>query len=264
MPEDSPDATAETVVHLLMAVPFAVSLLAYLVAVYLSRHRGYWPWYRSVLWTFGIVACAAGVAGPLAERAESSFPAHMWSHLVMGMVGPVALVLAAPFTLALRTLNVRWARVLARVLVSAPFRFVTHPVTAGVLSLGGLWVLYTTPLYAAAQEHVAVHVLVHMHILISSYLFTNAIIGIDPNRHRMKPVYRAVVLVVFMAGHRVLAKHIYANPPPVVPLDQGQVGAMIMYYGGDLLDSIIILVLCFQWYSSRRPAMAVRTPAVPG
>jgi putative membrane protein len=264
MPDDSQEATAESVLHLLLAVPFAVSLLAYLVAVYLSRHRGHWPGYRSALWTAGVVACVAGVAGPLAERGESSFPAHMWGHLVMGMLGPVALVLSAPFTLALRTLNVTWARRLARALASAPFRFVSHPLTAAALSLGGLWVLYSTPLFAAAQEYMAVHAFVHIHILITSYLLTNAIIGIDPNRHRMKPAYRAVVLVIFMAGHRVLAKHIFAHPPPAVPVDQAQVGAMIMYYGGDILDILIILVLCFQWYSTRRPAMAVRTPAFPG
>jgi len=257
--EAQSEAGAEALTHLLMVIPFVVSLLAYYVAVYLSRRRGHWPWSRSVLWSVGIVASVAGIAGPLAERGESSFPAHMWGHLVMGMIAPVALVLSAPVTLALRTLDVTWARRLVRVLLSAPVRFVSHPVPAATMNLGGLWVLYSTGLFAATQEHTAVHVLVHMHIVVSGYLFTASIIGIDPNPHRLRPLYRAIILVLFMAGHRILAKQIFANPPPGVPVDQAHVGAMVMYYGGDILDLLLILILSFQWYSARRPVMSARS-----
>lgn len=255
--------SADILSDLILAIPFAIALIAYLAGVYLSRRRGHWPWYRSVLWTLGLAACAAGVVGPLAERGHSSFPAHMVSHLVMGMLGPVLLVLSAPFTLALRTLPLIWARRLAAVLASAPVRFVSHPVIAATLSLGGLWVLYSTDLFEATHHHAAVHALVHVHILVSSYLFTAAIIGIDPNRHRAGPIFRAVVLVLFMAGHRILAKQIYADPPLGVPIDQAHLGALVMYYGGDILDLVIVLILCYQWYSTRQARVAMRTRIRP-
>jgi putative membrane protein len=255
---------ADTLSDLILGIPFGLALIAYLAAIYLSRRRGEWPWYRSALWTVGLAACAAGVVGPLAERAHSSFAAHMVGHLSMGMLGPLLLVMSAPITLALRTLDFIWARRLVKVLASAPIRFVSHPVTAATLSLGGLWVLYSTPLFAATRHHAAVHAVVHIHILVSSYLFTAAIIGIDPNRHRMRSAYRAVVLVLFMAGHRVLAKQIFADPPLDVPIDQAHVGAMVMYYGGDILDVAIILILCYQWYATRRSRIPLQTQISPG
>jgi putative membrane protein len=186
----------------------------------------------------------------------------MVGHLLMGMLGPMLLVLSAPITLALRTLDPIRARRLVKVLASAPIRFVSHPVAAAILSLGGLWVLYSTSLFTATHDHPAVHAIVHTHILVSSYLFTAAIIGIDPNRHRVGPVYRAVVLVLFMAGHRALAKQIFADPPLGVPVDQAHVGAMVMYYGGDILDLVIILTLAYQWYISRRATPRLRTRIV--
>jgi putative membrane protein len=246
-----PAGGAEDLSGLMVGLSALVAVILYLEAVRLSRSRGHWPWYRSVLWTVGVAACLVGVVGPLAQRGHTSFPAHMVSHLVMGMLGPVALVLSAPITLALRTLDVVWARRLVKVLASAPLGFVAHPVTAATLSLSGLWILYSTSLFSATHEDVAVHAAVHVHILVSAYLFTAAIIGVDPNRQRLNVGYRAVVLVLFMAGHRILAKQIFAHPPVGVPVDEAQQGAMVMYYGGDILDVIVIVILCYQWHSGR-------------
>jgi hypothetical protein len=74
---------------------------------------------------------------------------HMAQHLLIGMFAPLGLVLAAPVTLALRTLPVKAARRLATLLRSRPARWVGHPVTALALNSGGMFLLYLTPLYAA-------------------------------------------------------------------------------------------------------------------
>jgi putative membrane protein len=136
-------------------------------------------------------------------------------------------------------------------------RVLTHPVTAAVLNAGGLWVLYTTRLYQQMNEHSWLHVLVHAHILAAGFLFTAAIIGVDPAPHRPGARTRAVVLVAFLAAHDILAKHLYAYPPMGVSAAQAHTGAQLMYYGGDLLDLALITIFCWQWYSTNRPDRSI-------
>jgi putative membrane protein len=250
-----PGMSAEsTLLSWLFGVPLLVAAVAYLggvVAVY--RRGGWWPAGRSACWLAGLVAAAIALIGPLAGAAHHDFTAHMAGHLLLGMAGPLLLVLAAPVTLALRALPVCRARVLSRVLSSRPVRVVTHPVTAAVLSAGGLWLLYTTDLYRAMGGHAWLHVGVHVHIVVAGYLFTAAMIGVDPAPHRPGRRTRAAVLILFLAAHGILAKYLYGHPPAGVPAAAGRAGAELMYYGGDLIDLALIVVFCRQWYRATDP-----------
>ncbi|MEV0901648.1 cytochrome c oxidase assembly protein [Actinoplanes sp. NPDC049802] len=192
----------------------------------------------------GLATAAAAVTGPLAGAAHHDFTAHMTGHLLLGMIAPLLLVLAAPVTMVLRALPVGAARRLTRFLNSRPVRMVTHPVPAAALNAGGLWLLYTTGLHHAIGSHPAVH----FHVLASGYLFTAAVIGVDPAPHRPGHPVRAAALIGFLAAHAVLAKHLYGHPPPGVPMDEARAGAELMYYGGDLADLVLIVVFCHQWY----------------
>ncbi|TDK24026.1 cytochrome c oxidase assembly protein [Arthrobacter crusticola] len=240
-------------VLLLGALPFLAALVLYLAAAAGARRAGRpWPVYRSVLWSAGVAAAALGFLGPAAlgflGPAPGSFPAHMGSHLLVGMAAPLLLVLAAPVTLALRTLAVGRARRLSGILRSVPLRVLAHPVPAGVLNTGGLWLLYTTPA-AGALGSGAGHAGVQLHFLLAGCLFTNAIIGVDPNPHRAGFRLRTAVLLAALAGHGVLAKYLYAYPPPGVPAGEAETGAYLMYYGGALAEAALITVFCAQEYA---------------
>ncbi len=56
----------------------------------------------------------------------------------------------------------------------------------------------------------------------------------------------------FLAGHGILSKFIYAHPPAGVPLEQAKIGGMIMYYGGDVVDIVMIFNLCLHWFRATR------------
>ncbi|WP_201291435.1 cytochrome c oxidase assembly protein [Arthrobacter zhaoguopingii] len=232
-------------VLLLGSLPFLAALMLYLAAAAGSRRAGRpWPVNRSVLWSTGVGAAALGFLGPV----PGSFPAHMSAHLLVGMAAPLLLVLAAPVTLALRTLAVGRARRLSRLLRSPPLRLLAHPVPAGVLNTGGLWLLYTTPA-AEVLGSGAGHAAVQLHFLLAGCLFTNAIIGVDPNPHRAGFALRTAVLLAALAGHGILAKYLYAYPPPGVPAGQAETGASLMYYGGALVETALITVFCAQEYA---------------
>lgn len=244
--------------ELIIVFLFVMTLIMYILATILSsrRHKR-WPLHRTAFWVFGILCAASAVVGPLANRAHIDFKAHMLGHLLFGMLAPLLLVLAAPMTLILRTLNVNSARRLSRLLKSWPVRILSDPIMASFLNIGGLWLLYTTDLYGAMQRNILLHVLVHLHVFLAGYLFTVSMIYIDPTPHRTSFVYRAIVLVIALAGHGILSKYIYHHPPSNVPLEQAELGSMLMYYGGDAIDIILIYILCLQWYRASRPRVAV-------
>jgi putative membrane protein len=173
------------------------------------------------------------------------------------------LVAAAPVTLLLRALPVGAARRVTWLLGTRLLRWLTEPVVAAALNIGGLWILYGTPVYALSQSYGWLHLLVHAHLLITGYLVTTALVGRDPMPHRRGHGHRAVVLVALLAGHAILAKWLYAVPPAGVPVERAQTGAMIMYYGGDALSLVLVVWLCAEWYRRRQRAEArsVKDPA---
>lgn len=233
--------------------------LAYPLAAYItSRKFRKWPLHRCIFWGLGVVTAGAAVTGPLAALAHHNFTAHMTGHLLLGMLAPLFLVVAAPMTLFLRTLPVHLARRFTFVLKSRPLQFVTNPLTAAVLNIGGLYLLYTTALYSMMHQSLILHIIVHLHVFLAGYLFTASIIYMDITPHRYSYTYRAIVLILALAGHKILSKHIYAYPPDGMGKGEAEAGGMLMYYGGDLVDAVLIVILCYHWYKAAAPGFNMK------
>lgn len=233
---------------LMYAFPF-VFVVSYIVAI--SRtNRKYknWPVTRTVFWVIGVFSVFLGVVGPIADRAHASFVAHMMAHLLLGMLGPLLLVLAAPMTLLLRSVPVNYGRLLSKLLKSSYVQWITHPIIASILNAGGLWVLYASDLYNAIHSSILLFVLVHVHIFLAGYVFTLSMIYIEVTPHRTSFRFRAAVLILSMASHGILSKWIYANPPAGTEVADAQLGGMLMYYGGDAIDLVIVIILCYQHF----------------
>lgn len=238
----------------ILAAPFLIALFLYLFSVFHSNScYKTWPFSRVVLFALGILCAVGSVSGPIAEGAHSNFALHMVGHLLLGMLSPLLISLSFPITLLLRTLPKKQARMLSAFLKSRFSRFFTHPVVATLLNVGGLWLLYTTNLYSMMHEHVLLHIFIHAHVFIAGYLFTISMIYFDPMSHRFSYLYRTIVLIFALAGHGILSKYIYAQPPNGVPVHEAELGGMIMYYGGDIIDALLIFLLCLQWFNSTKP-----------
>lgn len=247
------DTLAWALFDVLAAVALGAAAAAYAVGLWRTGRRSPWPAPRAVAWYLGLVCAAAGLLGPVAEAARTSFTGHMAAHLLVGMVAPLLLVLGAPVTLTLRALPVARARALTRVLRGRVVRALTHPVVAAGLNAGGMWLLYTTDLYRLMHTSVIVHGVVHAHIFLAGYVLTASLVGRDPDPHRAPVEMRAVVLVSFIVAHSVLAKWLYAHPPAGVEPADGRVGAQLMYYGGDVVDVTVVVLLLTGWYTSTDP-----------
>lgn len=240
--------------EILLFLLLMLALTSYPIAAILtSKKYRKWPFSRYILWYAGVLCAFGTLTGPLAGLARTDFAAHMAGHLLLGMLSPLLLVFAMPMTLLLRTLPVKPGRQLTRFLKSGPVQIISHPAVAAVLNIGGLVVLYTTDLFVLMHQSLLVHVIVHLHVFLAGYLFTISIIYVDLTTHRLSFLYRSVVLILALAAHKILSKHIYAAPPVGVPRDEAERGGMLMYYGGDVIDAALIVILCYQWYKATAP-----------
>lgn len=238
----------------LLALVFVLLFAAYITAVIITNKRyKQWPIYRTAFWMLAMVIALVSIVGPLANSAHTNFTAHMVSHLLLGMVAPIFMAIAKPMTLLLRVVNTSLARNITAILKSRFIQFVSHPITAAVLNVGGLWLLYTTDLFSLMHENAFFALFVHLHFFIAGYVFTISIIYFDPVSHQYSYGFRAAVLIAAIAGHDILSKYMYANPPTGVSQQEAEMGSMVMYYAGDWIEVVLIIIFCWQWYKSAKP-----------
>ncbi|TYB57064.1 cytochrome c oxidase assembly protein [Nonomuraea sp. PA05] len=231
-----------------------VLVIALVAAGYLtlSARHGSGRW-RVVAFLTGLTLAAAALTGPIAALAAADFRGHMLQHLLIGMLAPLCLVLGAPMTLLLRALPAARARRLSALLRRRAVHALAHPVTALVLSVGGLVVLYCTPLFRHTMTNGWLHAAVHLHFLLSGCLFAWVIAGPDPAPRRPPVPARLVVLGVAIAVHAGLSQLMYAGVAVDLPVpeDQRRGAAEIMYYGGDLAELLLALALVLGWKPAR-------------
>ncbi|MDO8336224.1 MAG: cytochrome c oxidase assembly protein [Candidatus Saccharibacteria bacterium] len=215
----------------------------------------YWSLWRTTAFVAGISLLSIAFSAPLEHRAHHSFTAHMVQHLLIGMFAPIGLVSGKPITLLLRTLPVVAARRITSVLNTKVCYWLVHPVTTLILNIGGMYALYLTPLYEISLHNTTIHYLVHWRFLVAGYLFVWSLIQADPIPHRPHYQFRISILFVSIAAHALLAKLIYAQIIPIdlgYPLIEIQTAAKMMYYGGDVAEIIIALLLFEKLYQRRK------------
>lgn len=246
--------------ELLAAVAALLVAVAYVLAAGRLRRRGdAWPRWRDVSFTAGGTGTAWATAG---ELPGGPFTGHMIQHLVVGMAAPLLLVVARPVTLALRALAPGRGRGLLLVLARSPLvgRLVFPPLAA-LLDVGGLWLLHRTELFAAMRQQPVLHGVVHAHMLAAGLLFAFAVCQLDPVRRRSSIAVRGATLLAAGAAHGVLAKTLYALPPPGTDFTAADLhtGAQLMFYGGDVVEAALAVVLGLAWYTAGGRARARHT-----
>jgi putative membrane protein len=218
-----------------------------------SLHRRGRPWRarRTAAFAGGLLVLGAALLPPLGVQ-DDRFGAHVAQHMLLGMLGPLLLSLSAPVSLALRRLPRAPRTELVRLLHSRFAGVMVHPVTATALFVGGLVGLYFTPLYEGTLESPLLHELVHVHFLAAGCLFAWAFVGSDPVPLRCGVGVRIGLLLVALGAHAAIAKLLYAGygELPSVPVSERHAGAQLMYYAGDLVDAVVLIVFFGRWYAA--------------
>jgi len=245
-----------------------VAFIAYGVALRLRR-RDLTPWsyWRTASFVIGLVIIAVALLPDLPGAAGSAVRHHMISHVLLAMMGPIAVVLGCPTTLVIQALPREAARKLVGILRARPVHLITRPAVAAPLNVGVMFLLYLTPLYAMALDRPVLSGLLHLHFFFAGYLFAWVIANQDRVPGQSSFLARLVALGLSAAAHAYLAKLMFAEGWPRgtgEPLDQVQAAAQIMYYGGDVAELLLAAALFGQWYATRRapPHEAARPPAI--
>lgn len=227
----------------------------YLYAVFKVRgSKGGWKSWRTISFLIGVLLLGIAMFPSLMRWAHQDLVGHMVQHLLIGMYGPLFLVLGAPIMLALKALPINSARTITAILRSRLLYFLSHPVMALLLNMGGMYLLYLTPLYVKSLTNPFLHYLIHFHFLAAGFLFTWSMIGQEPVAK--KPVFltRVFVLFVSIAAHAFLSKFMYAYLYPLNSshtVEQIREAAKLMYYWGDLSELLLAIVLFGMWYKKR-------------
>ncbi len=218
-----------------------------------------WSWGRTAAFLSGSAVLALGLLPQYLPYPTGDFRKHMLEHLIIGMIAPLGLIMAAPMTLVLRTVPTRWGRAISHLLQSRVLQIVANPISALVLNLGGMAALYFTPLYMAMMMHPALHYIVHFHFLAAGCLYTWVIAGPDPAPHRPSVPVRLVVLGVAVVMHSVLSQMLYAGlfVAIMAPVEQLHRGAELMYYGGDISEMLLAFALVTTWHPVRRRSKVI-------
>ena len=191
-----------------------IGILILMVALYvkgvivLTKRGDKWPVGRTVAFALGITAIDFATSGGLGVYAQFSFSYHMISHMVLGMIAPIGLVLGAPMTLALRTLpqgrTSEERGVRGSLLAALHSRYgvvITNPIVALAIFDGSLFALYFTDLFAVLMQSHVGHLFMSLHFLAAGFLFFFIIIGVDPNPRRVHHLVQIVILFAAMSIH---------------------------------------------------------------
>ena len=253
---------------------FGVSVVAvalYLAGVQRMRARGdSWPVLRTIGWVLGWAIFAWATCGAPGVYGSVLFSIHMLMHMTVSMSAPILMVLAAPVTLALRTLtprhdNTLGPRELLLGLVHSRFLGVIgNPVVAAAIFFGSLVIFYFSPLFELALRTHTGHVLMTAHFLLVGYLFVWVLVGIDPGPKRWPPSLRLIILFVTISFHAffgvalttgttLLAPTFYTNlhlPWAVDLLADQRNGGAVAWGVGELPTLILALLVTLAWVRS--------------
>ena len=222
-----------------------IGLLVLAVALYikgvmvLTKRGDKWPIGRTISFAIGISAVDFATSGGLGLYAHFSFSWHMIAHMTLGMIAPIAIVLGAPITLALRTLpqgrNSEERGVRGTLLSALHSRYssaIVNPVGALVIFDGSLFLLYFTSLFGTLMNTHAGHLFMNIHFLLAGFLFFHVIIGIDPNPKRPPFLVRIVTLLAAMSIHAFFSVALMSSSTLI---DSGYFAALQVSWVGDLL-----------------------------
>jgi putative copper resistance protein D len=228
------------------------------------------PRARTVAWMAGLGALAVALLSGIGRYDTTLFWVHMIQHILLTLVAPPLLALAAPITLLLRVASpgARRRRVLP-LLHSRVVRVLAFPVVAWAIFAGVMWASHFSPLFNAALEDPLVHEVEHFSYLGAGLLFWWPAVAADPGPWRMSHPVRAMYVFLQMPQNTFLAIALLSAPAPLyehyvtlerswgpTPLEDQQTAAGLMWFIGDLLFILPIMAIVAAWmrHEERRTA----------
>jgi putative membrane protein len=252
----------------LLSIGAAAAAYAWAVRRVRREHPGNpHPAHRSWFFAAGLVAIALALVSPIEAYEGALFSVHMVQHMLLMLVAAPLLLAGAPITLALRAASPPVRRGLLAVLQSRVVHVISFPVVAWLLFAAVNWGWHFSVLYDQALENPPLHYIQHATFLAAALLFWWPAIGADPSPWRLPHPVRLLYLfmalpvssflgVALLQATTVLYPHYVTNQRAwgPTPLEDQQIGAMIMWVFGDLalLAGMAVVVWLWMRHEDRR------------
>ncbi|MDQ2845584.1 MAG: cytochrome c oxidase assembly protein [Actinomycetota bacterium] len=230
----------------------------------LRRAGGHWPLSRSIAWGGAVVALLIAIDSSVAIYSDSLFWVHMIQHLLLIMVVPVLVVLAEPLRLG-RVAGGRPGRYIVVLLeTSRVWRVLTVPLVAIGLYTLTLVVTHLTGFQQLMHRQMIVPQLEMVIYLISGYLVFLSLVGNEISPWKVPYLFRFALLALTTGVDTIVGVVLMLTAHPLAPgfaaerigwgptalADQLQAGA-VMWFGGDGLMMILMVVTAIQWGTRR-------------
>ncbi|WP_069166964.1 cytochrome c oxidase assembly protein [Nocardia altamirensis] len=257
-----------------------VLAVLYLFGVRRLRARGdEWPIGRTFAWLSGCVVLLIATSSGVGRYSPAMFSVHMGAHMALSMLAPILFALGGAVTLALRALPPagrtgapgprEWLLAAVHNPVS---RFLTHPIVASAIFVGGFYALYLGGIFDAYADSHAAHLMMNLHFLLSGYLFYWVVIGIDPKPRQVEPLTRLAMVfgslpfhaffgIALMSMTTVLGGWFYRGLGLGWNgdlLGDQRTGGSLAWASGEVPLVVVMLALLIQWSRSDR-RLAQRT-----
>lgn len=208
--------------------------------------------------------------GPLHNLSDSYlFSAHMAQHLLLTLLFPPLLLYGTPEWVVRPLVRRRWVMAMGRV--------VTRPLAAAALFTAPIVLWHVPAFYEAALRNHNIHILQHLVFLTTAVIMWWPVLSPVPELPRVP--YPLQMLYLFLLGipmsitgalitlpERVLYPF-YAAAPRVwswSPLEDQQIGGLLMWVGGGLILWVVVTVIWFRWTASEaREDAATPRPESP-
>jgi len=194
--------------------------------------------------------------GPLHNLSDTYlFSAHMAQHLLLTLVFPPLLLYGTPSAVMRQLLRPRWVMTVARV--------VTRPLVAAAVFTAPIVLWHVPAFYEAALRDHNLHIVQHLVFLTTAVIMWWPVLSPVPELPRLPHLLQ--MLYLFLLGipmsitgalialsDRVLYPFYAAAAPRVgglSPLDDQQIGGLLMWVLGGLMLWIVMTVIWFRWSS---------------
>jgi cytochrome c oxidase assembly factor CtaG len=226
----------------------------------------------------GCAVLAIALVSPLHALGSALFTAHMVQHELLMVAAAPLLVLGRPAAPWLFALPRRWRRAIggaAQVpVVRSAWRFLTQPLVAFLLHAAAIVTWHLPALYGATLRSDAMHGAQHASFLVTAVLFWWSLVG-HPRRAR----YGVAILSLFatavytggLGALLTLAVEpwytAYGEAPRawgLTPLEDQQLGGMVMWMPGGIAYLIAALAVAAAWLRGPRTSgLALRAAGTP-
>lgn len=226
-----------------------------------------WPVHRTIFFFIGLTILVWDTSSAPAIYGLIMFSAHMVNHMILTMLIPIFLVLGAPITLAMRSMEPRQdgtrgpREYMLAVLHSKYSKVITNPIFAAVNFAGSLIIFYFTPVFEFALRFHIGHELMNVHFLLTGFIFASVMIGIDPLPNRPSYPLRLLVLLATMVFHAFIAISLTGSESLLMSewfsaigrdwgpsaIEDQQIGGLIMWGTGEFPTLAMVLIVLFRW-----------------